>query len=355
MSGTSLDGLDIAYCTFSFKKGKWTYKIEKAQTISYTKDWKSKLGNAHRLSSEKLCALDAELGKFMGKRVISFMRKNKIKKIDLISSHGHTVFHQPEKGFTLQIGSGAAIAAATGTKTICDFRSGDVALGGQGAPLVPIGDKLLFPEYEACLNLGGIANISLAVSFSFGEGARRADEAKRFAFDICPVNIVLNYLAGKKGLLYDKNGKLAAKGKVNWKLLKKLNSLAYYKNLKSKSLGREWIEKHVFVPLDKEQIDLSDKLATASEHAALQIARALNHFKIKNVLVTGGGAYNTDLISRISDYSPTAIHIPDHQTIQFKEALIFAFLGVLREQGEVNCLKAVTGARRDSCGGAVYF
>ncbi len=357
MSGTSLDGLDIAFCSFTRKGKHWTYSIEKAQTVSYNREWKSKLGNAHKLSAEKLIALDAEFGTFIGKQVNAFVKKNKFKNIDLVSSHGHTVFHQPEKGFTLQIGSGSTIAATTGSKTVCDFRSGDVALGGQGAPLVPIGDKLLFSEYDACLNIGGIANISIKNEKSSpgpsdhplqrGTGLR--------AFDICPANLVLNCLANVKGLPYDKGGKLAAKGQVHWNLLRKLNALPYYKNYNTKSIGREWIEKFVLTRINQYRITTNDRLATASEHAALQIARVINHFKVRNVLITGGGAYNTDLINRIAAYSNCALTIPDDQTIQFKEALIFAFLGVLRVRGEVNCLKEVTGARRDSCGGAVYF
>jgi len=343
MSGTSLDGLDIALCKFELKEKRWSYKIEKAVTVSYNSKWKNKLANAHKRSAEKLAELDAEFGKFIGQQVAAFLKKNKINKVDLVSSHGHTVFHQPEKGFTIQIGSGAAIAVTCGITTVCDFRSGDVALGGQGAPLVPVGDKLLFSGYDACLNLGGIANISLERN------------KKRIAFDICPVNIVLNHLAAKKGLPYDKNGKLAARGQVNWNLLKKLNLLSYYNNYKSKSLGRESIEKYFISRINKERITTNDKLATASEHAALQIARVINHFKVKNVLITGGGAYNTDLLIRVADYSDCALLIPDDKTIQFKEALIFAFLGLLRARGEVNCLKEVTGAKRDSCGGAVHL
>ncbi|HXB39177.1 MAG TPA: anhydro-N-acetylmuramic acid kinase [Bacteroidia bacterium] len=342
MSGTSLDGLDIALCNFSFQNNKWNCSIEKAKTVVYTKEWKNKLGNAHKLSSAQLIEWDATFGKFIGKQVSDFIKKNKISNVDLVSSHGHTVFHQPEKGFTLQIGSGACIAAIAGIKTVCDFRSGDVALGGQGAPLVPVGDELLFAEYDACLNIGGIANISFNRN------------NKRVAFDICPANTIFNYLAAKKGLAYDKGGKLAARGEIHWNLLKKLNSLSFYKDYKSKSLGREWIEKNIFTTVDKEKISLQDKLATVSEHAALQVARVLNHFKIKNVLLTGGGAYNNDFISRVSVYSNSEIIVPNNNTIQFKEALIFAFLGVLRVRGEINCFKNVTGAKRDSCGGAIY-
>lgn len=342
MSGTSLDGLDVAYCVFSFEDGKWRYRIEKAQTVAYDKEWKNKLGNAHSLPAERLAELDEEFGRWMGEQVRGFVKKNKIKKVDFVSSHGHTVFHQPEKGFTLQIGSGAALAASSGFKTVCDFRRGDVALGGQGAPLVPIGDKFLFSNYDACLNIGGIANISFQ------------HKNKRIAFDISPANIVLNHFASKKKLAYDKGGHLAMSGSVNWDLFKKLNKLSYYKIHGSKSLGREWIEKNVLSLLEKSKLSVNDALATASEHTAFQVAYTLNHFKIKKVLITGGGAYNTDLISRLAAYCSTEFDIPDHNTIQFKEALIFAFLGILRVSGEVNCLKEVTGAQRDSVGGAIY-
>jgi len=350
MSGTSLDGLDIALCNFT-KSGKaWKYEIQKTQTVSYNKQWKEKLENAHLLSAQNLCQLHAAFGKFMGEKVLQFIKKNKLKNIDLISSHGHTVFHQPQNNFTCQIGDGAAVAAISGIKTVCDFRSMDVALGGQGAPLVPIGDKYLFSEYDACLNIGGIANISFTTSLL----PRKKGAGVRAAFDICPANMVFNYLAKHTGQEYDKGGKLAASGTFNDNLLQKLNALNFYKNYKSKSLGREWVEENFISSLEKEQLSIADKLATVSEHAAFQTARVLNNFKIKNVLITGGGAYNTDFLNRISAYTDCNLHIPDDETIQFKEALIFAFLGVLRIRNEVNTLKEVTGAKRDSCGGTIY-
>lgn len=342
MSGTSLDGLDIACCEFLLKGKKWTYKIQNAETIAYHKEGKEKLRNAHLMKTEELCELHSDFGFFIGEKVLKFIKKNKIKNVDLISSHGHTIFHQPLNHFTLQIGDGATIAAVTGIKTVCDLRSTDVALGGQGAPLVPVGDELLFTEYDACLNIGGIANISFR------------QKGKRIAFDICPANLLFNYLAKQTGHEYDKGGKLAAGGKFNDGLLKKFNSLPYYKNYQSKSLGREDIERNFVSLLDNSAISLKDKLATVSEHAAFQTARVLNNFKIKNVLVTGGGAYNNDFLERISAYTGCKLIVSDDRTIQFKEALIFAFLGVLRVRGEVNALKSVTGAKRDSCGGAIY-
>lgn len=342
MSGTSLDGLDIAFCTFEMNAKTWKYQIKKANTVSYNKAWKEKLGNAHLLSATELCKLHTSFGKFIGEQVLKFIQKDKIKNIDLISSHGHTVFHQPENKFTLQIGDGASIAAATGIKTVCDFRSLDVALGGQGAPLVSIGDELLFSKYDACLNIGGIANISFKKT------------GKRLAFDICPTNMLFNFLAKQNEQEYDEGGKLAASGMFNDKLLKQFNTLSFYKNYDSKSLGREWVEENFISSLVKSKIPLQDKMATASEHAAFQIARVLNNFKIKNVLITGGGAYNTDFLNRIHAYTNCNLHIPSDETIQFKEALIFAFLGVLRLRNEVNTLKEVTGAKRDSCGGTIY-
>ncbi|HTA61441.1 MAG TPA: anhydro-N-acetylmuramic acid kinase [Bacteroidia bacterium] len=341
MSGTSLDGLDVALCSFTKNKSKWTYKIIEAKTFTYNKTWKEKLQNAHLLNAQEFWKLHIDFGKFSAQTVNQFL-KGKKHKVYLIASHGQTIFHQPQNGFTCQIGDGAAIAALTGITTTCDFRSTDVALGGQGAPLVPIGDELLFSDYDACLNIGGIANISFT------------HKKQRLAFDICPTNLVFNFYANKAGMSYDKGGKLAAKGKANQALLKKLNALSFYKNFKAKSLGREWIDEKVISLLESEPISLNDKLATAIEHSAFQTARVLNHFKIKNVLLTGGGAYNAYFIERIKHYTACKLILPDDKTIQFKEALIFAFLGVLRLRNEVNCLKQVTGASKSNCGGALY-
>ena len=342
MSGTSLDGLDIALCTFTKKKDTWHYIIEDTRTFSYSKTWKAKLQTAHALSAQEFWKLHIDFGKFSAQTVHRFL-KSKKQHIDLIASHGHTVFHQPQNGFTCQIGDGAALAALTRIPTICDFRSTDLALGGQGAPLVPIGDELLFTEYDACLNVGGIANISFK------------EKKERIAFDVCPANLVFNFYAAQAEMPYDKAGKLAQSGRVNQTLLKELNALSFYKKMASKSLGREWIDEYILALLEKQSIFLNDKLATAVEHSALQIARVLNHFKLKNLLITGGGAYNTYFIERIKQHTNCQLIIPDDKTIQFKEALVFAFLGVLRLLNETNCLKTVTGASSNSCSGALYL
>jgi anhydro-N-acetylmuramic acid kinase len=345
MSGTSLDGLDIAYCEFR-KNKKWEYKILFAETRKYSREWKDRLSNAFRNDKVYLNYLDKEYGKFIGKEIRKFINKHTIF-VDFIASHGHTVFHQPHKKVTLQIGSGAGIASVCKLPVVFDFRSEDVNLGGQGAPLVPVVDKLLFSTYNYCLNLGGFANISFDNKLG-----------KRIAFDICPVNIVLNGLAGKLGKEFDKGGEIASKGQVNQQLLGKLNKLRFYKMTHPKSLGREWVENIFFPIINTYNISVQDKLRTVVEHAAIQIALATNsEFKTLNsqLLITGGGAYNTFLLGRIAFYAKSRIFLPKDVTIQFKEAMAFAFLGVLKMRKEINILKSVTGAKRDSSGGRICF
>lgn len=339
MSGTSLDGMDIAAVEFFLKENKWSFKLHAATTISYSEQWSDLLKNAPALSGEKLTELHFNYGSFIGEQVLVFMQNSNFAP-DLIASHGHTVFHQPEKGYTLQIGNGACIVAQTGVLTIADFRTGDVALGGQGAPLVPIGDKLLFSEFDYCLNLGGFAN----VSFEQNE--------KRLAFDICPANFVLNHFAEKQGLTYDKNGELGKKGKVNITLLNKLNAIPFYNSAAPKSLGREWVEETFFPVLDQFNISVADKMRTVYEHIAIQITRVLSG-KGK-LLLTGGGAFNSFLTERIKDLTTCETVVPSKEIIDFKEAIIFAFLGVLRIKNINNCLASVTGASKDSCGGLVF-
>ena len=342
MSGTSLDGVDIASCEFSISKnGKINYKIHGAETIAYTKDWKNKLTSAPLLSGLELKFLDIDYGNYLGGITKDFITRHRLEP-HFIASHGHTVFHQPGRGITLQIGSGASIAAKTGLKVICDFRSLDVVLGGQGAPLVPIGDKLLFGEYEFCLNLGGFSNISM-------------DDKKlrRIAFDICPVNMALNHYANKLGFEFDKNGEIAAKGLLNKKLLNALNSLDYYTKKHPKSLGREWFETS-FLPLIDNHIPTQDVLHTLTEHIAIQIAMAVSEFPAGKILTTGGGAENTYLIKRIRKHAKSKIVIPEKILVHYKEALVFALLGFLRSENKINTLASVTGARSNSIGGAIF-
>ena len=342
MSGTSLDGLDLALCHF-VKTDVWNYKVIAANTVEYTDDLREKLANTLTLSAYEFAMLDVELGKYFAAKINAFLANQNLIP-DFIASHGHSTFHQPHIGLAVQIGKGAIIATQTGITTVCDFRTTDVALGGQGAPLVPIGDELLFAQYDACLNLGGISNISFNI------------DGKRLAFDISPCNMALNYLANKLDLKYDKDGENARKGNIDFKLLDKLNDIDFYKKTGAKSLGKEWFDT-VFLPcMEASEISVYDKLRTITEHIAIQLHKVLP-FKHNNakILVTGGGARNMFLIERISEISQQTIIIPDGETIDFKEAIVFAFLGVLRMRGEINCLKNVTGATVDSCGGCVYM
>lgn len=341
MSGTSLDGVDLASCIFS-EKDTWQFTIEKAETIRYSANWRKRLEEAHTLTAERLLALDVEYGNFLGSLCKDFIIRNKIKPAAFIASHGHTVFHQPHKGFTYQIGNGNALHAAAGLPVVYDFRSLDVMLGGQGAPLVPIGDKLLFSEFDACLNLGGIANVSM-------EGKKG-----REAFDICFVNMGLNHLASLAGKKYDRNGAWSEKGELNPKMMKQLDCVYSKIRTSRPSLGREFFEKHIQPILDQSNIPLHNRLRTFTESAAREVTEGiLKSGKQKTVLCTGGGTFNTFFIYRLIELcgDEAILIIPDEEIVKFKEALVFAFLGVLRVQNKVNCLKSVTGAKKDSSGG----
>lgn len=339
MSGTSLDGLDLALCEFNRQKGKYSYKILKAKTVIYPHKWKHLLSEAKNASAKNYFRLHAEYGAYVAKETNKFLKSVK-RRPDAIASHGHTVFHQPMLGFSTQMGCGATIAAHTGISTVCDFRSLDVANNGQGAPLVPMGDKLLFGDFQACLNVGGIANISFDKN------------GKRIAYDICEANMLLNYLSEKTGKAFDKNGEMASLGKVNKKILVALNELEYYKKTGAKSIGREWFEREIVPQLKGKNIQ--SLLATAVEHIAHVLASDFEKHKLKSVLVTGGGALNSYLIEKIRSKTTCQLTIPKPEIIHFKEALLFAFLGYLRLNNKTNTLSSVTGSRTDSCGGAVY-
>lgn len=338
MSGTSLDGLDIAYCLFSIENGKWSYSIEKAETIEYSIELKNKLIEAENTTSLEFAKIDKEFGHFIGKEVRIFIDKYRLE-VDFVCSHGQTIFHQPQINLTTQIGDINAIYSHTNIKTIGDFRRLDLALGGQGAPLVPIGDRHLFSEYAFCLNLGGFSNISFE------------ENGSRIAYDICPVNIVLNHLAQKKGLAYDKDGEIARSGKVNNSLVNELNNLEFYEAKKQKSLGKEWVVEKIFPLMNNSNLSNADLMATFVEHIAEQLALNING----DVLITGGGVFNKYLIEQLKEKlnKNHKIHIPEPIIINYKEALIFAFLGVLRVREEINTLSSVTGAKKDSCGGLI--
>ncbi len=340
MSGTSVDGLDVALCEFYYSMGKWSYKVLKTQLVSYDISLRQSLLNASNLSGERLIILDAEFARFIGGVVLEFVN-NCVVQVDLIASHGHTVFHKPKDSYTKQIGNGEIISKICGIPIVSDFRTGDVALGGQGAPLVPIGDMLLFSDYDACLNLGGFSNISF-----------KTVSNDRIAYDISPVNIVLNELVRELNLEFDDKGEIARSGKLIEDLLMELNSIGFYKEKHPKSLSREWVELTIYPILDKyRENSIPDLLRTFTEHFAYIVANELN--PDESVLITGGGAYNDYFIELVRKSSNANIIIPQKELIEFKEAVIFAFLGALRWFGEDNILSSVTGASRDSCSGVI--
>ncbi|HCS21115.1 MAG TPA: anhydro-N-acetylmuramic acid kinase [Bacteroidetes bacterium] len=350
MSGTSMDGVDLAYCSLQEEEGRWSYEILLGETIPYDEKWRVRLSQLGKQTALIYVKTHTFYGHYLGQLCAGFIAKHQLEP-DFIASHGHTIFHQPEAGFTAQIGDGSAISAVTGLPVVSDFRLLDLALFGQGAPLVPIGDELLFGEYDFCLNLGGFANISMK------------EEERRLAFDIAPCNLVLNRIARNLGHPYDDGGQIAASGSVHYELLKELDALPFYQEFKPKSIGREWLNTH-FWPLvrkyDLEKVAQENLMKTLVDHISGQIADAIEHYAgediaTKKVLITGGGAYNETLIDHLRSQCDAHMVVPENPLlVEYKEALIFAFLGVLRVRQETNTLASVTGAKSDSIGGAMW-
>lgn len=342
MSGTSLDGVDLAHIQFTLNNGRWGFAINEAVTVAYDNPWITRLKAAVSFTADELEKLDEDYTVLLSGIINTFI-KNIHRAPDAVCSHGHTIQHQPDKGFTLQIGNRPELADLTGQKIVCDFRVADVALGGQGAPLVPIGDRMLFPDYDYCLNLGGFSNISFE------------EDGKRVAFDISPVNTVLNYYAGFFGMDYDDKGKIAAGGTVVIPLLEELDELEFYRTAYPKSLGFEFVKEVVIPLIERYTAPCEDKLHTFTVHIAGQIAKVIGQNRQGKLLITGGGAYNDFLIKKIREKLPfTTVAIPDDKTIQYKEALIFGLLGVLRLRGEINVLASVTGALKDHSSGNIF-
>jgi len=341
MSGTSLDGIDLCYVHFE-KTNRWKFNILVTQLSPYSKSWQKLLEDASLKTRKEIDNLNDSYTNYLAQVISQFINENKLSKIDAICSHGHTILHQPEHGLTLQIGNKSVLSSLLNQTVVCDFRVQDVQLGGQGAPLVPIGDSLLFSEFNYCLNLGGFANISF----------NNNDE--RIAFDICPVNTVLNFYAQKLGHPYDKNGELARNGKIQEVLLQKLNEVEFYALSHPKSLGIEWAQKVVFPLLETSKSADKDVLTTFVEHIAVQVSHSIVSKNTHKILVTGGGAFNGFLIERIKANTAATIVLPGREIIENKEALIFGLLGVLKLRNEINCLASVTGASKNHSSGIVF-
>lgn len=342
MSGTSLDGVDLSHIKFHLKNNKWSFEILESETIGYSQSWINQLKLAVDFSETELEKLNQDYTKLLASIISTFIKKHTIENLDTVCSHGHTILHQPQNGFTLQIGNLPEISTLIHQTVVCDFRVQDVKLGGQGAPLVPIGDRILFSDYDYCINLGGFSNVSFE------------QNGKRIAFDISPVNTVLNFYANQLGLNYDDKGKISRTGKINTDLLNKLNALDYYKLKFPKSLGFEFVKGIILPLIESFEIPVEDKLCTFTEHLALQTALALPN-KNGRMLATGGGAYNDYLMERVQSHLPEMeIIIPSPKILEFKEALIFALLGVLKLRGEINVLSSVTGANMDHSSGIIF-
>ena len=341
MSGTSLDGIDMTYVNFQ-KNKFWEYKILFAKTFKYDDLWKNKLECSQDLNGNKLKILNEEYTKFLAYKINKFIEENSIKEIDFIGSHGHTIFHKPSAGYTFQIGNIQNLANYVGKTIICDFRIGDVMLGGQGAPLVPIGDLLLFKNHDTCLNLGGFANISIKKN------------NKIIAYDICAVNTVFNFLSKKIKLEFDNEGSNARKGKFIKDLYNKLENLKYYSLNPPKSLGIEWVKSKIFPLLEHfSSFSVYDLMHTYLVQISKEIAKNLN--QSNSVLITGGGAYNSFLIEQIRKYTNAELILPERLLIEYKEAIIFGFLGVLKFRNEINCLRSVTGSKKDHSSGKIFY
>ena len=351
MSGSSMDGLDIAFAEFTETGGKWSFEIIAASCVEYEMEWLQQLNASANMSAKDYLFLNTAYGHYIGNKINNFIELNDLQhRVNLIASHGHTVFHFPNKKMTAQLGDGAAIAAAVKLPVVNDLRSIDIAFGGQGAPIVPIGDKLLFGTYTYLLNLGGIANMSVN------------KEGNYIAFDICAANKILNFLALKLGLPYDAEGALAAKGKINDVLLQQLNALDYYKISGPKALDNSYGINMVLPIIEKANLITEDALATYTEHIIQQIKAAIlnNNSSAINpqLLVTGGGAFNTFLVHKLKEVLlplQILVVVPDSTVIKFKEALIMALIGILRWREETNVLATVTGASQNSIGGALWL
>lgn len=342
MSGTSLDGIDLAHIVFTVVDGDWSFEMLETKTVSYSSDWLNKLQNAVSLSELELVVLNEEYTEYLATIIISFIQSYDINDIDAVCSHGHTVLHQPQRGITLQIGNLPQLATSIKQKVVCDFRVQDVALGGQGAPLVPIGDRILFSDFDYCINLGGFSNVSFE------------SNGQRIAFDISPVNTVLNYFSQLLGYEYDDQGANSRLGNCNQELLTELNKLEFYSKTFPKSLGFEFVKNIVLPLIESYSLKPHDVLRTFTEHVAFQIGKALPN-EVGKMLITGGGAYNIFLLERIKFFLPKMeIVVPPAKLLEFKEALIFGLLGILKLREETNVLSSVTGAKYNHSSGKIY-
>ncbi len=347
MSGSSMDGVDLAHCRLWSEGNHWKYEITHAETVPYDEKWRVRLSQLRGQNSLVLTKTDIYYGRYLGQLVNDFVSRNNLKP-DLIGSHGHTVFHYPEEWISLQVGDGASLSGITNLPVVSQFRQLDVAKGGEGAPLVAIGDEMLFSEYDYCLNLGGFSNISGILN------------GKRIAWDICPCNILLNRVARDMGLAYDEDGRIAEAGHIDYPLLGDLNEIPWYTKPWPKSLNRDWINKELWnIVREVRDISNENRMKTLVDHIACQIGDAVDALSDgnaagKRVLVTGGGAFNKALMEHIRTHSDAEFIVPEPILVNYKEALVFALMAALRVLNLVNIRKETTGASSNSVAGALH-
>ncbi len=355
MSGSSLDGIDLSYCSYSTSGDAFDWELLNHATYPIPDTWKSRLLHLPEQSAKTFVKTHTYFGHFLSEVINDFIERQKITP-DFIASHGHTIFHEPNKRFTTQIGCGAAIATQTGLPVINDFRIQDISINGEGTPLAPAADLFLFEGYDFYLNLGGIANLT----------AKTVDQL--VAFDVCPANQLLNFLANQINLAYDKDGILAKSGQLLPALMERLRDFEYYRMSYPKSLDNSWIKKEVLSIFQQFEEPVQDKLHTTCKFIAEEITNSLstviqslkmgknNHYKL---LATGGGTFNEFLLECIVESNtkgnlPIEVVLPEKEIIDFKEAILMGLLGVLRVQNRPNCFASVTGAKYDTIGGIVH-
>lgn len=349
MSGSSHDGLDIAFAEITDVRNDWTFEIKHAACIPFEKEMEQQLRHAAALPVPEFLKLHTAFGRWIGTQVVDFINTNELyHKVHFVASHGHTVFHDPQSKTSVQIGDGASISGITGLPTITDLRNADMALAGQGAPIVPIADHKFFPDYKYCLNLGGISNVTI-------------NGAAPLAFDIAPANQVLDHFAQKEGKAFDENGALAAQGRVEATILAALNALPYYKAEGPKSLANDYSKQLISIVEAHNTLSTADILATLVAHIVFQVTRAVEKYPAggpAKMLVTGGGAMNRFLVAQLAAaLQPLNIEVvvPEENIVKYKEALAMAFIGVLRWREEENVLSSVTGAAKNTIGGALWL
>ncbi|MGB0167057.1 MAG: anhydro-N-acetylmuramic acid kinase [Luteibaculum sp.] len=339
MSGSSLDGLDLALSEYTLNQEKWSFKILHRDSIELPDNLKELLKTSTSLSGEDLVLLDITYGKWIASQLGDFLAD--YPKPDVVGLHGHTVFHKPDLGYSLQIGSADHVAASVSCPVVSNFRQKNIALGGQGAPLVPIGDFHLFNDFDACVNLGGICNTTLL---------NRQD---LLAWDISACNQVFNFLAHEMGQAFDKDGVIALSGSLDEDLLQALNRLSYYDLKAPKSIGNHWVKEN-FIPLvQRAKSSVPDKMHTVQRHLVDRICTELKSYGVKKALLTGGGAHNANFVQRLRDQGDIEFIVPEKQIVDFKEAIIFGFLALLRILCKENILSSYTNSKFNLSGGSI--